>query len=406
MVKDVIGKYLGRYAEAEIKSRPALDRIYEHVVVIPAFDEPADFLDTVLAGIPDGVAANVLVIVVVNVPDHILEDDPRVMRTRTLLHSCAGAGRVIVDRVTHPVPRRQGVGLARKLGADMALAYIQDGSVAQPVIFSTDADAVLPAGYFQAVEDHTDAGAPANAAPATAANVWLLPYAHTSADPDLQRRADCYELHMRWYVEGLRRARSPYAFHSLGSTIVVSARAYANVRGFPKRDAAEDFYLLDKLAKVTTVQVLPAPCLSLAARLSTRVPFGTGPALEAVPDIDASFTSYATEVFDCLAAAIDLVDTNDETACDQTVVSTMADLGYFDRCRGLDRVQRHQWFDGLKTLRFVHAAQKVHPDRPLLVTLQREFPAGSGTIAALLEVFRALQRDMQKRALFGVLAPR
>ncbi len=34
-----------------------------------------------------------------------------------------------------------------------------------------------------------------------------------------------------------------------GSSLGVLAPAYAEVRGFPRRQAGEDFYLLDKLAK-------------------------------------------------------------------------------------------------------------------------------------------------------------
>ena len=51
----------------------------------------------------------------------------------------------------------------------------------------------------------------------------------------------------------MKYARSPYAFHTIGSTMAVSANHYAKVRGFPKREAGEDFYLLNKLAKVKTL---------------------------------------------------------------------------------------------------------------------------------------------------------
>jgi hypothetical protein len=64
--------------------------------------------------------------------------------------------------------------------------------------------------------------------------------------------------------------------------------------------AAEDFYLLNKLAKVGKIEPLAGLPIDLSSRLSTRVPFGTGRAL-----IDAqrspSRLLYHPGVFDHLA---------------------------------------------------------------------------------------------------------
>ena len=84
---------------------------------------------------------------------------------------------------------------------------------------------------------------------------------------------------MSYYVAGLAMAGSRYAHHSLGSTIAVHAKTYAAVRGYPKRSAGEDFYLLNKICKLAPVERLAGPALSIEARISARVPFGTGPAL-------------------------------------------------------------------------------------------------------------------------------
>ena len=65
----------------------------------------------------------------------------------------------------------------------------------------------------------------------------------------------------------------------MGSCLAVRPEAYAAVRGFPRKNAAEDFYVLDKLAKVGTIARLAGTPLLLEGRLSDRVPFGTGKAL-------------------------------------------------------------------------------------------------------------------------------
>ena len=88
---------------------------------------------------------NLLVILVANVPDDVRREDAAFARTRELLDLAGGLDRArnvdvaIVDRVNTPVPRRAGVGLARKIGADIALRLIVERRIEVPVIFSTDA---------------------------------------------------------------------------------------------------------------------------------------------------------------------------------------------------------------------------------------------------------------------------
>jgi hypothetical protein len=106
-------------------------------------------------------------------------------------------------------------------------------------------------------------------------------------------------------VAGLRFAGSPYAFHTIGSTLAIHATAYARVRGFPKRLAAEDFYLLNKLAKVGTIRSLDSKPIWLSARTSNRTPFGTGRALERARGGErdrASLSVYHPDVFSDLGA--------------------------------------------------------------------------------------------------------
>jgi hypothetical protein len=157
--------------------------------------------------------------------------------------------------------------LARKIAADIALALWSEGRVASPWIHCTDADVVLPTRYFEVTpRDTSDASIAA----------LLYPFRHV----DATREALEYEISLRYYVAGLRFAGSAYAFHSIGSTLAVHATAYARVRGFPKRLAAEDFYLLNKLAKVGAIRSLGGEPIRLSARASNRTPFGTGRAIE------------------------------------------------------------------------------------------------------------------------------
>ena len=356
-MKDVAGLYLARYAEPEANCGRPPTRTYRHVLCIPAFDEIHGFLQRVL---PRG-TADVLVIVVANVPDQVSSTEAAFARTKELLDLAGGIDRArnvdveIVDRVSTPIPRRAGVGLARKIGADIALRHIVEGRIEVPVIYTTDADVTLPQGYFEA------AGGQAAG--------WVYPFIHSSADEDLALRALMYELSLRYYVNRLEHAGSPYAFHTVGSCLAIDAVSYAKVRGFPRRNAAEDFYLLNKLAKVGWIRRLKAPVIEIEARMSTRVPFGTGPALARVPPDPATMPGYASASFEALKMFLDGVAGGTES--ERPVPQLLDAIGYQPQ---RDERAIHTWFDAFRTLKFVHAAREEFPDSPLIATLESLYP--------------------------------
>ncbi|MYE12197.1 MAG: hypothetical protein F4X99_11195 [Gammaproteobacteria bacterium] len=376
--------YLERYAAPETAAAPALAREYESVLVIPAFDEPEDFLARTL---PPG-ARDVLVVLVANVPDRVARTNPAVDRTRRLggLAGRFDAARnidvVVIDRVETPIPARLGVGLARRIGADVALRYIDEGGIARPVVFCTDADAALPSGYLDAPREGGEAGA------------WVYPFAHVSDDPALREAGLGYELSLRYYVNRLAYAGSPYAFHTIGSCLAIDATAYAMVRGFPKRNAAEDFYLLNKLAKTGSVWRLAHPVIEIEARASQRVPFGTGPALARAPEALESRMDYAPATFELLRSLYEQASRGTFTEWPEPIPELLVAVGYARfRPSRWDRRAFHTWFDALKTLRFVHAARRWFPDVPLVDSLRSLYPAAAGPRAWN----DALRADEQRR---------
>ena len=396
MCTETVSRYLARYGEPEASPAQIPRHTYDNAVVIPCYDEDPDCLDNALGP----VEGSPLAIVVVNAPD----DAPTapLARTRALWRSLAGktSGHfqwartpggidvLAIDRAGpgRQIPRRQGVGLARKIGADVACALLARGAIRSPWLHFTDADVRLPADYLQ----HP---------PARSGSV-VMPFRHEAAGP-LEARAERYELHLRYYVDRLRYAGSPYAFHTIGSTIAIHADVYAKVRGVPKRNAGEDFYLLNKAAKVAPVFAATGPEIVIGARLSNRVPFGTGPALRAMNDVP-SFASYAYKSFDLLREAIGFIDQG--TFMQPRTHRLLDELGLFHR---LERAQAqyrnpqslrkamHQWFDAFRTLRFIHLARRYHPDPPLAPTLAKLY--GSGDHLALLR-----KRERQTDRTLGV----
>ena len=374
MAKDVIRGYLDRYADDEKRRYEGPRRRY--VVVIPAFDET-------IADLPMTSRDDVLTIVVANAPDHLDRGDGRVERTAELARELAGHDNVfLIDRVEVPIPKRLGVGLARKIGCDTAARMIAAGTIEHPVIYSTDADVDLPNDYFEATDD------------VTRPSTWIYPFRHRAVEPAFELPIRLYDAHMRHYVHQLDEVDSPYAYHSLGSLIAVHVDAYAAVRGFPKRNAGEDFYLLNKLAKVAPIVRLTAPVIDIQARPSERVPFGTGPALQKIQSDSVAAAEYPS--YD--PRSFSLLDDLYQAARQRVVPAAGSDLGrVLDSLSYRVPLERlvttndpalrhfHTWFDGFRTMKLIRAARSIFPDQPLLATLKRLFPDAGDPWTALIE---------------------
>lgn len=395
--------YLARYAEADALA--AADRatsVYERALVIPCFDEPIDFLETLLPAD----AQQLLVVLVVNMPDNASQSAARrSMRLVEQLDSAArgketqrdparNIGVLVIDRVSRPIPRRQGVGLARKIGSDCAAALWQTKRLRQPWVYSTDADVRLPNGYFDT--------------PLPGRGAALFPFRHIGCTPELQRKADLYELHLRYYKNRLAWAGSAYAFHTLGSTVAVHLEAYAMVRGYPRRNAGEDFYLLNKLAKVAPIHTLEAPTLELQARYSDRAPFGTGPALARMAEADA-YTSYSPDSFRLLRQTLTALEGASQSADlkldpkARQILDELGFAGFFRRAHAQyanpDNLRKAitDWFDGFRTLRFVHMCRRHYPDTRLLATLAHLYPALAGLpTSAMAQHFRDAEQQQRQ----------
>ncbi len=370
-------QYLANYAEPESACPPPPGRHYENVVVIPAFDELPSLVDGLL---PTG-SADTLWVIVVNCSETRSEAEKQ--RTRYLATSLAQGGTMLMPGITlgktahgdllvvdrcsagRELPKKQGVGLARKIGCDLALAWHHQEVIVSPWIHCTDADVTLPDDYFpaaRAFDSHADVVA------------LCYPFWHqTQAASQLGRALELYEISLRYYVLGLRWARSRYAFHSIGSTIAVRMAAYLQVRGIPKREAGEDFYLLGKVAKLGKVNTPSSEPILIAQRESARTPFGTGPATATIYTHmreGEDFCVYNPRSFALLREWLDALDEFSQT-CDLSILDQLSHeilrkslpldtekhlRQAQSQCKTEARVQRLQtWFDGFRTLKLMHA---------------------------------------------------
>ncbi|MGB2032805.1 MAG: hypothetical protein ACPHUJ_02855 [Pseudomonadales bacterium] len=370
-----IQKYLDTYAEP-YPAMEDLPRTYDHVLVIPAFAERPESVQRVWQKIE----ANFLVILVINAPrqhDKTLELLAFFKRYYRTVY--AGPHWFICEKPDQPnllildhcspgryLPEKQGVGLARKIGADLALRLIQTGQIKTPRIYCSDADARLPKPYFSTQSSSSYASTCASK-PAG----WIYNYRHRLSKNTASRKAMMlYELTLRHYEAGLIWAGSDYGHASLGSLMVIDAHAYAQVRGVPKRSTGEDFYLLNKLAKVGPLTSLNQITIELSSRCSTRVPIGTGTGVRGLLACDPSRDQifYNPSLFHSLREALTSMK-----QCQSVSELTSADsrplidfLKISRRLESLENIERNSssqdhfkralnhWFDGFQQLKYLH----------------------------------------------------
>tara|TARA_R110002110_G_scaffold415765_2_gene655225 strand:+ start:78430 stop:79746 length:1317 start_codon:yes stop_codon:yes gene_type:complete len=397
-------RYLSRHIEDDLPSAGSTER-WQNVLVIPAYRESAALVQR-LKAVPPGHGRTVI-IVVLNRPaadKNPAANDPLRQALLSLPPAQPSGDLAALRQVNdttdlylHDMEQSggttetdKGVGLARKTGCDIALTWQAQGALSTHWLHCTDADAILPADYFEQTRALNKEAVAA-----------VYPFTHlASSDERCTVATALYELRMHHYVLGLRYAGSPYAHHSLGSCIAVKTLAYAQVRGFPPRAAGEDFYLLGKLAKIGPVNNTRGQPISIESRLSDRVPFGTGPATARIAGSDTPLGEalfYHPHCFEALRALIGAMPSLQDTA------SRNFDLGNLLEGHGLpptlaqhsarvlkeagiDRALSHcqrqsrstaaftrhfnQWFDALRTLRFIHGLRNAGWEDQTLAALE------------------------------------
>lgn len=398
----VIDQYLARYAEPEsdLSGCETLPQ-YDACFVLPIYYEPSTALDRFLHLPSD---KPVLSVWVFNAPDtateacrefteqslrHFLGRYPsQQLGTRVRL-ICLNEKHdlIIVDRCSPDalIPAKQGVGLARKIGADIALKALRVSNNlssnlskdTRPFIHFCDADVELPASYFSPQQPHCSTVSDAD----QRIVAMLYPFKHLPQS-GLELACALYDFKLRYYTEQLARAASPYAYQALGSIIMLDPLAYAQVRGVPKRSGAEDFYLLNKLSKVGRIVNLQGPVLSVAGRHSERVPFGTGPAIDTISGLNNPLDEYeyyhpkSFELLKHLLTVVNSWSTEDYSSANflqklqavcpceiealRHVLLTLKLEKFLQHCEQQnvpqDRFKNsfHNWFDAFLTLRFIH----------------------------------------------------
>ena len=385
------------------------------IVVIPCFDEP-DILPTLKSLYrADMPVCAVEVIIVVNSGTHHSEEiKNRNLETIDSIRSqdefvLSGKLTYHIISINDMPKKHAGVGLARKIGMDEAVARF-DNLNRDGIIVCFDADSICCYNYLTEIEQHFTKH------PKTpgCAIRYEHPVSGQEFSKDVYDGIINYELFLRYYNQGLHFAGLPYAFHTVGSSMAVRSSAYQKQGGMNKRKAGEDFYFLHKIialggfTELNSTKVIPSP------RTSDRVPFGTGKAInDWIEGESTEYMTYDFRIWELLKAFVECIPDLQNIAFIETDFYKLPSAETFiqflndsDFESGLNEIRNNStdkpsflkrffvWFSAFRVLKLVHFLRDEQwPNQPLFdqavkMSKVRGFYKGETDLKTLLISYR------------------
>ncbi len=376
------------YFEKSARFRPLIagdpDPSTSLIVVIPCFQEP-EILQTL-----DSLKhctrfkGNTEVIILVNEPENCAEEVSLYNRTTvdsmvrwTAENHTPGISFYPLGPVRLP-SKWAGVGLARKAGMDEALWRFNLLDRPEGIIVSLDADTLVETNYLLAIEDHFQSNRGDVGATISVSHI-------TGGIPEHQATGiRLYEAYMQYYKDALTWSGFPHALYTIGSAFAVTAGAYMRRGGMTRRKAGEDFYFLQTLTQVGKVGEIKSTTVHPSARVSQRVPFGTGPVmkkwmegspellyafdLEAFSDLKGLFAQRKKFYRASPEALEDLLEQLPEAIAAYIKKENLGFSELSANCSTAEifGIRFFQVFNAFRVLRFLHFSHPTHYSKKLL----------------------------------------
>ncbi|MCC6550714.1 MAG: hypothetical protein IT279_11655 [Ignavibacteriaceae bacterium] len=388
MQNEILPRYLRKYRKIEHPLGMGNNDRFDIAIIVPIKNEHPHFQETILS-LLEADSPGLTKIAVIGVVNNSTEDtdDIKENNRQSLLWLKTVAEKTAHRRMRitwidaalqNPLdPKDAGVGLARKIGMDEALTRLSDPL--KGLLVCLDADCTVNKEYLTSLETEYLFGG-------FKAGVARFEHRTEELADDHLRAILSYELYIRLYAAGALYAGSHYSYLPVGSTIITSGAVYMQAEGMNKRKAAEDFYFLEKVAKFTPVKIVYEAVVYPSARISRRVPFGTGPAVDDMlkgkrnPDM-----IYNPKIFDYLSDWLKVFMTPTLLSKEEYLEAAKGihpgvydylstpvisrELGNFlahSKPGEYLTIRKRNWFDALKTLRMVHTIRDGYlPDIPI-----------------------------------------
>jgi glycosyltransferase involved in cell wall biosynthesis len=287
-----------------------MDFVADIIIVIPCYNEPNIFetLHSLLNC--KRPPANILVAIVVNSSERseanaIAQNRITYEEVNRFSDTHSTPGFRFFPLLFENLPKKHaGVGLARKIGMDLAVEHFYRNEKERGIIISLDADCTVSKNYLTDIFNAFHRNEKLNAT--------IHNFHHRAENNDLliENAVRQYEMYIRYFSEMLKFTGFPYFYHTIGSAFAVSADAYVRVGGMGRQQGGEDFYFLQKMFALGGIAELNDVYVYPLARFSDRVPFGTGPALQKIIDEpQGAMKSYSLHSFRELKQFFDMKDT-------------------------------------------------------------------------------------------------
>lgn len=380
--------FADRYIQNNVVYAPFVDAeilpSVSMIVMIPCLNEPEIFRTLESLWACDPVKSNCEVIVVVNESENS-NDEVKNFNQENYLRLFEW--KKTNDRpnlVLHPIYARSvnakhaGAGMARKIGMDEVIRRFNAINRPDGVIISTDADCLFTPNYLRQIELAFSRKS------CFAATLNFKHRIDEMADPKQRLGIQLYEDYLHYYKKALDFAGFPDSIYTIGSAFAVRADAYVKQGGMNRRQAGEDFYFLNKLTKLGKIVEIDDAYIYPSARVSDRVPFGTGAAMTKwMSDADDLTLTYNFAAFCDLKVLFDRVDSLFRIASvpefipslPKSVQEYLESLNFAEK---LDEINKYssnlvsfrkrffQFFDAFIILRFLNLAhQKYYPEQKL-----------------------------------------
>lgn len=391
--------YFSRYLCFPKHISEAADKNLKTIVVIPCYNEPDILvpLKSLLKCTPTKFPVEV--IVVVNSKENekedvLLQNQLTISQIEKFKKENFRKDFKIFCFEEKNLPKKHaGVGFARKIGMDEAVRRFQSIENPYGVIVNFDADCTCQENYLSEIENFFLKNLKAEGV--------TINFEHNIYDKNFpigNRLAIAkYELYMRYYVESLRFAGFPYAFHTVGSAFAVRVGAYCQEGGMNRRQAGEDFYFLHKIIPREKFYNLASTKVFPSIRFSSRVPFGTGISLKQTSQND--YYAYNFDSFLVLKAFFlegkiapilkEFLDKNNFSLAEKSMKeNSKTKKTYLKRF--------FAWFDAFRVLKFLNFSHtscfsKMPVEKEalrLLRSLNFEFQYEEIDTEKLLKIFR------------------
>ncbi len=392
------------------------------ILAVPAYNEPqiTRMLDSLKECAIPGCETEV--IVVINAPEnappeHIEGNRQTLENIKSWKEQNKGCFfRLFCIEPTACIPG-WGVGLARKTAMDEALRRFDAINRPEGVILCLDADCTVESGYLRQVCDEL-----LKKKERDACSIYFEHPLTGNEYPELHYKSILlYELHLRYYYQGLIYSGFPYAFQTTGSAMAVKAFAYMKVGGMNRRQAGEDFYFIQKLVSSAHYFYLNSTTVYPSPRTSYRVPFGTGASMQKlIMNPDQPFMTYNPRAFNELKTAFSMLEEFFEAGNSEPgklYLNLPESLKIFigevewtgkvseikNNTKGFPSFQKRffAWFNMFKIVKYLNFVHQDYFRKVPVELAASSLPLGYGNIAGLknaaelLDYYRSLEKSFK-----------